>query len=286
MTAYGLLNITARVNQPFTHVTQPWCSKQCFTPLRHSVRRKCNIVCGSTIEQLPVRRVRQACSHRSQVADQAILAEQQTAQRRGSSALLLAVALAVGNVLLQSAPAIALTIHQEPENALSFPTWVIHISSVIEWAIAMSLVWKYAEVTGTINYANCLPAAHCMLLNACQLYCQLSRQCALPMKVYLFVALCMFPLLCVKLTVPMPAAGLIINVAFAGSGNAKWKGLTWGMMPLLGGALCACTYHFFYNSSDLDFLVAVQASLTWIGNATCAAAAYRIYKSAQQEGAA
>lgn len=69
-------------------------------------------------------------------------------------------------------------------------------------------------------------------------------------------------------------------------GNAKWKGLTWGMMPLLGGALCACTYHFFYNSSDLDFLVAVQASLTWIGNATCAAAAYRIYKASQQEGAA
>ncbi len=57
-------------------------------------------------------------------------------------------------------------------------------------------------------------------------------------------------------------------------------------MPLLGGALCACTYHFYYNSPDLDFLVAVQASLTWIGNATCAAAAYRIYKSSEQEGAA
>lgn len=70
------------------------------------------------------------------------------------------------------------------------------------------------------------------------------------------------------------------------AGNSKWKGLTWGMMPLLGGALCACTYHFYYNSPDLDFLVAVQASLTWIGNATCAAAAYRIYKSSEQEGAA
>ncbi len=70
------------------------------------------------------------------------------------------------------------------------------------------------------------------------------------------------------------------------AGNSKWKGLTWGMMPLLGGALCACTYHFYYNSPDLDFLVAVQASLTWIGNATCAVAAYRIYKSSEQEGAA
>ena len=72
---------------------------------------------------------------------------------------------------------------------------------------------------------------------------------------------------------------------FCFPGNAKWKGLTWGMMPLLGGAICACTYHFFYNSPDLDILVALQASLTWIGNATCAAAAFRIYQDAQQEGA-
>ncbi|DBA71053.1 TPA: hypothetical protein ACH3X2_14307 [Trebouxia sp. C0005] len=126
------------------------------------------------------------------------------------------LALVPAACLLQASPALALRIHQEPDNALSFPTWVIHISSVIEWGIAMALVWKYAEVTG----------------------------------------------------------------------NSKWKGLTWGMMPLLGGALCACTYHFYYNSPDLDFLVAVQASLTWIGNATCAAAAYRIYKSSEQEGAA
>ena len=59
-----------------------------------------------------------------------------------------ALALAPALILLQEAPAVALTIHQEPENALSFPTWVIHISSVIEWTIAMALVWKYAEVTG------------------------------------------------------------------------------------------------------------------------------------------
>lgn len=41
-------------------------------------------------------------------------------------------------------------------------------------------------------------------------------------------------------------------------GNERWKGMTWGMMPLLGGALSACTYHFFYNSPDLDFLVVLQ----------------------------
>ncbi len=65
------------------------------------------------------------------------------------------------------------------------------------------------------------------------------------------------------------------------AGNQRWKGLTWGMLPLLGGAMSACTYHFFYNSSDLDFLVAMQAFLTVLGNATCAWAAYRIYQDAQ-----
>lgn len=53
------------------------------------------------------------------------------------------------------------------------------------------------------------------------------------------------------------------------------------MLPLLGGAMSACTYHFFYNPSQLDFLVVLQAFLTFLGNATCAWAAYRIYQDAQ-----
>jgi hypothetical protein len=46
--------------------------------------------------------------------------------------------------------------------------------------------------------------------------------------------------------------------------------------------------HFFYNSPDLDFLVALQAFLTVVGNFTCWAAAYRIYAAAQdaKQGAA
>jgi hypothetical protein len=39
------------------------------------------------------------------------------------------------------------------------------------------------------------------------------------------------------------------------SGNPRWKGMAWGMMPALGSAMAACTWHFFYNSPDLDFLV-------------------------------
>ena len=30
-------------------------------------------------------------------------------------------------------------------HVLSFSTWVVHVSSVLEWAIAIWLVWSYAE---------------------------------------------------------------------------------------------------------------------------------------------
>eukprot|EP00547_Thalassionema_nitzschioides_P008875 CAMPEP_0194222938 /NCGR_PEP_ID=MMETSP0156-20130528/34046_1 /TAXON_ID=33649 /ORGANISM="Thalassionema nitzschioides, Strain L26-B" /LENGTH=551 /DNA_ID=CAMNT_0038953911 /DNA_START=95 /DNA_END=1750 /DNA_ORIENTATION=- len=94
--------------------------------------------------------------------------------------------------------------HSDPENALSIPTWIIHYSSVIEFIIAMKLVWDYSEATG----------------------------------------------------------------------NEKWKGLTWGMLPLHASGICACTYHIFYNSMQL--LVTMQAGFTALGNLTCAIAAYRI----------
>ncbi|CAH9117241.1 unnamed protein product [Cuscuta europaea] len=100
----------------------------------------------------------------------------------------------------------------EPSNALSLPTWAVHVSSVIEWVTAMALVWQYGER----------------------------------------------------------------------SGYESWKGLSWGMVPLLGGALCACTWHFFYNSESLEILVALQAALTVIGNGTMCIAAFRIYKSSQR----
>ncbi|KAL5817708.1 hypothetical protein ACOSQ3_026086 [Xanthoceras sorbifolium] len=100
----------------------------------------------------------------------------------------------------------------EPANALSLPTWAIHVSSVVEWIATMSLVWQYGEE----------------------------------------------------------------------SGFKSWKGLSWGMVPLLGGAFCACTWHFFYNSESLEVLVALQAALTVIGNCTMCYAAFRIYKSSEE----
>lgn len=58
--------------------------------------------------------------------------------------------------------------------------------------------------------------------------------------------------------------------------NPKWKGMTWGMLPLHASGLAACTYHFFYNNPNLQFLVSLQAGLTLLGNITLAIAAYRL----------
>jgi len=60
------------------------------------------------------------------------------------------------------------------------------------------------------------------------------------------------------------------------TGNERWKGLTWGMLPLHASGLAACTYHFFYNPSSLQSLVELQAFLTLVGNTTLAIAAVRI----------
>jgi len=108
---------------------------------------------------------------------------------------------------------LAWALHEEPANALSIPTWAIHISSLIEWLVAMGLIWQYADVVG----------------------------------------------------------------------NPKWKGLTWGMVPLHTSGICACTFHFFYNSENVESLVALQAFLTLVGNFTLWWAAYRIYLSVQEE---
>ena len=60
------------------------------------------------------------------------------------------------------------------------------------------------------------------------------------------------------------------------SRNEAYRGLTWGMLPLHASGVAACTYHFFYNSPSLQFLVTLQAFLTLLGNTTVAIAAARI----------
>jgi hypothetical protein len=112
----------------------------------------------------------------------------------------------IGDLSTSTTQSLPWVTHPEPINALTIPTWAIHFSSVIEYIIAMDLVWKYSEVTG----------------------------------------------------------------------NERWKGMTWGMLPLHASGICACTYHFFYNPSSLQFLVSMQAGFTLLGNITCMIAAFRI----------
>lgn len=95
----------------------------------------------------------------------------------------------------------------EPENALTIATWIIHVSSLVEFLVAMGFCWRWADVVG----------------------------------------------------------------------NPRWKGLTWGLLPLHSSGITACTYHLFYN--QIPALVPLQALLTCFGNTTAAYAAWRIARS-------
>lgn len=93
-------------------------------------------------------------------------------------------------------------------HALSIPTWVIHISSVIEWIAAIWLIWSYGEV----------------------------------------------------------------------SHRPAWRTLSIAMLPLLISAMSACTWHFFDNAPDLEWLVTLQAATTLLGNCTLCLAGWWIWK--------
>jgi chromate transport protein ChrA len=94
-------------------------------------------------------------------------------------------------------------------HALSIPTWIIHISSVVEWIAAIWLVWVYADV----------------------------------------------------------------------SQQPAWRSLSWGMLPVLISAMCACTWHFFDNAPQLEWLVTVQAATTVLGNVTLCVAGWWIWRA-------
>ncbi|MCS7030214.1 MAG: DUF2499 domain-containing protein [Gloeomargarita sp. SKYG116] len=89
-------------------------------------------------------------------------------------------------------------------HALSLPTWVIHIASVLEWGTAMALFWQYG-----------------------------------------------------------------------------WRTFTWAMIPALGGAMCAITWHFFDNDPALRWLVTGQAGLTLLGNCALWWAAWNLMRTAK-----
>lgn len=55
--------------------------------------------------------------------------------------------------------------------------------------------------------------------------------------------------------------------------------LSMAMLPNLGSAMTAITWHIFDNSADLKGLVVLQAALTMIGNFTLAFAAWNLYRT-------
>ena len=97
-------------------------------------------------------------------------------------------------------------------HALSIPTWIVHVSSVLEWIAAIYYIWTYGEVTK----------------------------------------------------------------------NHSWRALSWGMLPALVSAMCACTWHFFDNLKSLEWLVTLQATMTVVGNCTLCLAAWWIWHVSRQ----
>ncbi len=130
----------------------------------------------------------------------------------GSSKLLCLKNSNLKKLSLHSSYPQSFEIQAEPANALSVPTWAIHISSVLEWVTAMVGLWGlYCMMDGSEENGLYLP----------------------------------------------PAQNLFLKYAEV-TGNPLWKGMTWGMLPSLGSAMSACTFHFFYTAPSLESLVAFR----------------------------
>jgi hypothetical protein len=61
-------------------------------------------------------------------------------------------------------------------------------------------------------------------------------------------------------------------------GEGGWRWLALAMLPALGSAMAACTWHLFDNPEELRGLVVFQAGLTTLGNATLALAAWNLLR--------
>ncbi|WP_019502955.1 DUF2499 domain-containing protein [Pseudanabaena sp. PCC 6802] len=51
-------------------------------------------------------------------------------------------------------------------NALSLPTWIIHISSVLEWTLAIWLIWIYAKLSQNLAWRGLAIAMFPALVSA------------------------------------------------------------------------------------------------------------------------
>lgn len=64
--------------------------------------------------------------------------------------------------------------------------------------------------------------------------------------------------------------------------NQLWRGFAIAMLPALASAICVCTWHFFDNAPDLEWLGTIQAMMTLLGNCTLMLAAWLLWKQSVQ----
>ena len=57
-----------------------------------------------------------------------------------------------------------------------------------------------------------------------------------------------------------------------------WRWLALAMLPALGSAMAACTWHLFDNPEERRGLVVLQAGLTTVGNGTLALAGWNLLR--------
>jgi hypothetical protein len=74
------------------------------------------------------------------------------------------------------------------------------------------------------------------------------------------------------------AAMLAVQRLARRSGEPAWRWLALAMVPALVSAMCACTWHLYDNSSDLQGLVVLQAALTCLGNLALALATLLLWR--------
>lgn len=108
--------------------------------------------------------------------------------------------------------------HSEPANALSVATWLVHSSSLLEWLVAMKLIWEHSETSLNPRWKGMTLAMIPSHVSARSIY-----------------------------STPLTLVVHILSLE-------KTSGI------------CACTYHLFFNSPVLNWIVALQAGLTFFGN--------------------
>lgn len=150
-------------------------------------------------------------------------------------------------------------LHVEPQNALSLPTWSIHVSSAVEWVALMFAIRRlavYSDRIESFKRINELQASDVDESNANK----------------------------TKKTVYQ--SRFISGGGYEGDNSVQTRNglhsLSIAMAPLNGSALCALTYHFFYNNSSVSFLVVVQAALTVFGNCMLVGAAKQLVEEQKE----